>query len=283
MSIFRTAGVGLLVIAFAEGGLSAAPVLSPDQAQVLEAARQFALGYGDRLPNFICTQITSRNSIGQKISVTVDSRGRAPTIFQQPPVLGGSDRIVERLTYFNQVENYEVVSIDGKPAPGADHLQLTGAISAGEFGTALRDIFDRASGTKFDWHGTANLHGRSAYVYAFSVPRETGIEVRDAKRDADVLVGYAGFVFVDPDTQEVLRMTSTLDLPRGLSITDAERSVDYEPVIIADKKYTLPVRSEVILENEDFRYVNRIEFKDYRKFGAESTIHYDDPAPSSTL
>ena len=57
MSIFRTAGVGLLVIAFAEGGLSAAPVLSPDQAQVLEAARQFALGYGDRLPNFICTQI----------------------------------------------------------------------------------------------------------------------------------------------------------------------------------------------------------------------------------
>ena len=114
------------------------------------------------------------------------------------------------------------------------------------------------------------------------MPRETGIEVRDAKRDADVLVGYAGFVFVDPDTQEVLRMTSTLDLPRGLSITDAERSVDYEPVIIADKKYTLPVRSEVILENEDFRYVNRIEFKDYRKFGAESTIHYDDPAPSGT-
>jgi hypothetical protein len=276
MSWMRAAGVGLIVVACAGAGMCAAVELTPDQAQVLAAARTFALGYTDKLPNFICSQITTRASFNEKLPANIVGHGNAGPRFQQPINMGEGDRIVERLTYFNQEEKYEVVSIDGKPAPKADHLQLTGAISVGEFGTALRDIFRTSTGTEFDWHGVASIRGRHVYVYDFKVPKDSGIEVRDQIRNADLAVGYSGLVYVDAATGEVLRMTSSLDLPTGLSIVAAERSVDYEPVTIADKKYTLPVRSEVMLENDDSRYVNKIEFKDYRKFGAESIIHYGD-------
>jgi len=275
MSLLRVARIGALAIAFAQGVFGASPSLPSDQAQVLQIAREYALGYAEKLPDFICLQITSRDNFSQKLTPSVQSQGRSPVPLPLSESSGKGDRIVERLTYFNGTEKYEVISIDGNPAPpGTDHLKLVGAISAGEFGTALRDIFDSRSGTEFNWHGIRRIRGHRAYAYEFRVPKEAGIELRDVSRGADVEVGYKGLVFVDAETRQVVRMTSTLDLPSGLSITAAERSVDYEWVTIADKKYTLPVRSEVMLQNDDSRYVNRIEFKGYRKFGTESTIHY---------
>jgi hypothetical protein len=139
----------------------------------------------------------------------------------------------------------------------------------------LSDIFAPSSGTAFAWHGIETIRGHRAYVYDFRVPKEAGIEVRDASKNTDINVGYLGLVFVDAETRQVLRMTSDLDLPLHLSITVAKRSVDYDQVSIADKIYTLPVRSEVVLQNDDWRYENKIEFKDYRKFGSESRIRYD--------
>ena len=191
--------------------------------------------------------------------------------------MGSIDRIVERLTYFDQEEHYEMVSINGRPAPGVEHLQLTGATSVGEFGSALREIFSPATGTEFKWVRIMSIRGRRVYVFKFKVPKETGIEIRDVERNADVTVGYDGFVFIDAQIGTVLRVTSSLHLPPGLSIKTADRSVEYAPVTIADKTYTLPVHSEVIMQNENTRYVNEIEFTNYHKFGTESILHYDEP------
>lgn len=282
MGYFRAAGMGLLAVTLAPAGFGASTELSPDQAQVLDAARGYALGYAEKLPNFICTQITTRTSMSEQFTPTIQSRGRNPASIPLPIPTEGNDRIVEQLTFFNQQENYQVVSINGRPAPGVDHLQLNGAISVGEFGSALRDVFSPSSGAQFGWHGIENLRGHHAYSFDFRVPKENGIEIRDEGTGADVLVGYAGLIFVDPDTRQVMRMTSSLELPPRLSITAANRSIDYGFVTIADKQYTLPVHSEVTLQNSQLRYTNKIEFKDYRKFGAESTIHYgDETTPQS--
>jgi hypothetical protein len=130
-SYLRAACIGYLATAGVVAGLSAPSALTADQAQVLEAAREYALGYTDKLPNFICLQSTSRLSFSQKLPANIQSRSGAPAVLPQLGDSGSNDRIVERLTYFNRTENYEVVSIDGKPSPQADHMQLHGVFSTG--------------------------------------------------------------------------------------------------------------------------------------------------------
>ena len=284
MNLYRAVALALVAIAPAPSLFGSSSTPPPDQQQVLEAARQYALGYIDKLPNFICSQITTRSQYSQQMpaATAIQSRRGVPSVISPAIPSDTGDRIVERLTYFNQNEKYTVETINGRPAPNADHMHMSGAISIGEFGTALRDVFAPSSNTEFTWHETARVHGHRVYVYQFQVPKESGIEIRDSIKDKDVVAGYSGLVYVDASTNEVLRMTSDINLPPGLSITAGNRNVDYQPVTIAGKTYTLPVRSEVTLQNGDARYVNSIEFKDYRKFGAESTIHYDDPPVTST-
>jgi hypothetical protein len=106
------------------------------------------------------------------------------------------------------------------------------------------------------------------------VPQERGATVIHRDPDQQVVVPYSGRVFVDPQTFSVLRITSTLDLPAAFPITHADRMLEYKPIMIANKEYLLPSHSEVHMQDSARWYVNEVDFKDYHKFAAESTIHY---------
>jgi len=185
-----------------------------------------------------------------------------------------NDVIEERLTYIGKREEYEVLKMNGKPAKGVDHLQLQGAFTAGEFGSALQDIFDPNSHTSFSWDRIEHIHGQKVYAYAFRVPQEHGANVIHRDPDRQAVVPYSGHIFVDPQTFSVLRITSTLDLPAGFPIVHADRMIEYKPIMIANKEYLLPSHSEVHIQDSARSYVNEVDFKDYHKFVAESTIHY---------
>ena len=185
-----------------------------------------------------------------------------------------NDVIEERLTFIGKHEEYEGLQINGKPAKGVDHRQLQGAFTAGEFGSALHDIFDANSHTSFTWDRIEHIHGRKVYVYAFRVPQEHGAIVIHRDPDRQAVVPYSGRVFVDPQTFSVLRITSTLDLPAGFPVVHADRMIEYKPITIANEEYLLPSHSEVHMQDVARLYVNEVDFKDYHKFVAESTIHY---------
>lgn len=264
----------LLFFAMRTLGVSAdKPAVSPDRAKVLDSATSLALDYTQRLPDFICTQITHRD-----VSAVSGASGGITGI-DIAPVLStataSSSVIEERLTFFDGKENYEVITIDGHKATRAKHLENEGAISAGEFGTALRDIFDPQSHTVFTWGRMEKLHGRQVYVFVFHVPKERGALVTHRNPDQQIIVPYAGQIFVDSDTSEVMRITSRLDLPPRFPIQMAERRVDYKQTRIAGKSYNLPSHSEVRMQDSLNLYVNRIDFKDYHKFVVDSTIHFD--------
>lgn len=253
--------------------------LSPDQERVLESARAAALQYTQRLPDFICTQTTQREYSSLSNPFTGLTGVSASTAASQmspvtPGGAGANSLIEEKLTFFNQKESYEVTSIDGKKVSGIDHMLFQGAISAGEFGSALNQIFDPQSHAVFTWHRTENIHGRRAYVFDFHVPPEGGITVIHRDSGQRIIVPYAGQVSVDADTLAVLRITSKLDLPAGFPIQMGETTVDYRSVRIAEQSYNLPYRSEVRMKDTFHLFVNRIEFRDYQKFTVESTIHY---------
>src|SRR5207245_3410040 len=105
------------------------PVIPPpsaaEQKRVLAAATEYALNYTKKLPDFICSQVTRRY---------VDPTGKE--------VWRPQDTILERLSYFEQHEDYKVVMVNDRPTDIA-HEKLGGsATSSGEFGSIMKEVFD---------------------------------------------------------------------------------------------------------------------------------------------
>jgi hypothetical protein len=274
---------GLLPLLLAATGLRAdgKDQLSPDQAKFLELARQSAVAYTQRLPDFICTQITHREIALLDVSETSppDTVLRSTGSSWSRQATETNDEIVERLTFFDQKEKYEVIKVDGEKAVGVDHLQFQGAITIGEFGTDLRRVFAPESKTIFTWDRAAEFHGRPINILRYSVPRENGTVVVERETRQKVVVPYNGQVFIDPKTLEVLRITARLEMPPGFPVRGGERMMEYKPITIAGKEYNLPFHAEIRMRDAKHAYVNRIDFIDYHKFVAQSTIHYGEESP----
>lgn len=275
-SLCLTAALSV-ALAAAPGALAATTHLSSDQARVLADARAYALEYAQKLPDFICTQVTHRNTSSLRSSEVGVTGSGLPA--QGQDNAASSSNVEERLTYFAQQEHYDVIAIDGKKVPGARHLEMPGAVSSGEFGSAMREIFDPATQTAFTFDRMTSLRGKPVYVIAFEVPSNHGALVYDAILGQQILASYSGRVFVDPDTKRVLRIDTHLNLPPEFPIELIERTVDYKPVSIAGNYYYLPFHAEVVMQERGVSYVNDIDFKAYQKFTVESTIHFDNGEP----
>ena len=242
--------------------------LTAEQDQVLQGLRASSLQYVQQIPNFICTQTTHREQSGlDRFGVVIPGE-----------VALTSDVIEENLTYFDHKESYEVISVNRARAQGLKHSQMMGAISTGEFGTLLQSIFLPASHTDFTWDKVANLHGRQAYVFAFHVPKEAGMHVAHRAPDQDLIAAYSGLVFADPATMKVMRVTQNVDLPRGFTIREIRRALDYSPAEIDGQTYNLPLHSSLEMKDRNFLYTNQIDFKGYHKFTVKSIIHLDPSA-----
>jgi hypothetical protein len=255
--------------------LAASPPLSPDQDKILEAIRASALQYTQKLPDFMCTQITHRqvSSLGNSASNLTGVSGRGGGILGMAgSAPNRSDVIEERLTFIDQKEDYTVIAVNGHKVAGFDHWQFQGVISAGAFGTDLHNIFDPRSGTVFTWERPGALHGHRVYRYSFHVPAQHGAIVVDRNSSRQALAAYAGRVLVDATILEVLLIDYRIDPPLGSLIRDSAISIEYRPVAIAGRSYMLPFRSEVRMQDQSSQYVNSIDFRSYHKFAVESNL-----------
>lgn len=236
--------------------------LSAEEAKLLESVRSAALEYSQRLPNFICTQVTHR-------LVTPTGGWNA---------LESKDDIEERVSFVDGKEDYEVVKLNGEKVRGKTHMQFQGAISTGEFGTTLHAIFDPQSRTKFSWDRGESPGGKGVDVFRFEVPKESGITVTDKKSGMKTVVPYSGEIFINIDTLEVLRIDTALKLPLTFPIFVGTSTVEYKPVTIAGRSYNLPYRSETHMQSRSNLFDNIIDFEDYHKFGSASVVYYSAPA-----
>lgn len=284
MNSFCKGAAVLFALAAGHSGLAATAPLSSEQETVLAAAKAYALEYTQKLPNFTCTQITHR-----EVSSDTKQVQSSLTNFSHPDVIGSGDSvdsIEEKLTYFKQEEHYDVIAVNGQKSPGVNHMNLPGAISTGEFGTALLAIFDPRSHATFEGNRMAKLRGRRTFVFAYEVPKETGSRIFDQASGKEVITAYNGLVFVDAETREIMRITVHCEIPPGFPISLSERLVEYKPTSIAGRNYNLPFHAELRMKDGGWTFVNEIEFKAYQKFAAESTILYDGLAiqtPSEAL
>jgi hypothetical protein len=217
-----------------------------------------ALGYTKRLPDFICLQVTHRY---------IDPSGLE--MFQK------SDTIATRLSYFEQREDYKLISVNGTLSQ-ADYSKLGGATSTGEFGTMLRQIFEPETQTEFWWERWAKLRGKIAYVFGYRVRQQRSQWHITWQRQMDIVTGYHGLIYVDKEVPTVLRVTlEAEEMPPSFPIQEARSMLDYDYQTIADKEFLLPLRAEMRMREGRFLIKNLTEFRSYRKFGTESTITFD--------
>ncbi|MBI4908833.1 MAG: hypothetical protein HY820_34750 [Acidobacteria bacterium] len=241
------------------------PVVIPpppqaEQQRVLEEVRKYAMGYSRRLPDFICMQVTRRYA---------DPSGLE--------MWHPQDTINEKLTYFEQKEKYEVVSINGR-FTDISHDRLGGASSSGEFGSMMKEIFDPESETKFEWQRWGTLKGRRQHVFAYNVSQARSKWTIDYRKSMRIIPAYRGLIYADADYLTVTRITlEAINIPPDFPVQQATEMLDYEFTKIGETEHVLPLRAEVRMREGRHLTKNVVEFRLYRKFGAEATIKFDVP------
>ncbi|HUE22807.1 MAG TPA: hypothetical protein VMQ86_14070 [Bryobacteraceae bacterium] len=241
------------------------PPSSEEQAKLLDEVRDYAVNYTKRLPDFICLEQTRRY---------VDTTGRESWRMQ--------DIITARLSYFNQKEDYKLVSRNDKVITDVAYASVGGALSMGDFGTGMRDIFDPRSHAGFAWERWAKLRGRRTHVFSYRIPLEFSqytIEYQGESKDdvRRITVGYHGSVFVDKEYNTIVRITQEADnIPPTFPVQEAKETLDYDFTKIGDSEFFLPLIATVRMHSGREWSKNEKEFRLYRKFSADSLIKFDD-------
>ena len=241
------------------------PPSKEEQERILAEARRYALEYTERLPDFLCLQITRRY---------IDPSGLEMDWLQY-------DEVKSRVSYVEGHENYELVSVNNQVTEKSFE-ELGGATSTGEFGSLLKELFEPRTAAQFSWARHSLLRGRPVYVFAFQVPRArskwrlTFTATREAPAD-QIVTAYSGLVYVDKETERTLRIKmDAVDVPSTFPIQQAGTRLDYDYIEIGDQPHLLPLKAEVRMRAGRELSRNDVEFRLYRKFTADATISFDE-------
>ena len=234
------------------------PPSSADQAKILEQVREYGLDYSKQLPNFICTQVTRR---------FVDPSGLEFWQLQ--------DVITAKLSYFEQKEDYKIVFVNNRAVPMATSMErLGGTVTTGEFGSIMRALFDPKTKVHFEWLRWATLRGRRTHVFTFSVAQESAVW-RIASEDRAVFPAVKGLLYVDRDTNAIMRITQEPEaLPFDFPVQGVVQTLDYDYQSIAGNEYLVPLKSVTRSRMGKALIKNEVEFRNYNRFGAEATITF---------
>jgi hypothetical protein len=231
-----------------------------EQNRIITEAREYALNYTKTLPDFICLQVTRRS---------FDPNGSDN--------YRNYDTVMTKVSYFEQHEKYELLTVNNRYMT-ASYESLGGTLSSGEFGSMLREIFEPKTDAEFHWLRWATLRGRRMHVYTYVVDQaHSQWSIEDRTVHARISPGYSGLVYVDRDTHAVMRVTLKAEgIPATFPIQEADDRLDYDLTEINGRHFILPMMAQVHLRAGRVNQRNDIEFRNYRKFSADTTLKFED-------
>ncbi|MCS6884834.1 MAG: hypothetical protein RMM17_00120 [Acidobacteriota bacterium] len=233
--------------------------LQDDELPLIERAKRYIFSYLEDAPDFTVRQTIRRYELGP-----------AGKWVQR-------DTIELEVTYeSNRGEKYKIISLNGRPAVGATTLDsLGGASSTGEFVTAALAIFAPRSRALFRKGPRDQINGVATVIYDFKIKREHSANlITETRSGRSTVAGYSGSLWIDEDGH-ILRLEQAVDdVPADFPLNVAELAIDYDWVQIADKRYLLPKRAEVIIGSDKDRHYSRnvVHFDSYRKFSSDIKI-----------
>lgn len=234
-------------------------LLSAEETQIIEKAREVALEYTAHLPNFICTETIRRSELS----------GRSQT---WKPL----DTIAVDVAFSDRGERYKVLTINGKPTTKS-LKDIRGTKSDSEFGTILKWIFEPEAQTKFQSEHPTELRGRPTLVFSYRIEQgDSKFHVNFGRRFR-MRVGYGGLVYVDRDTNRVLKITGVMTgIPANWPITAVAEELDYGFAEISGQQFFLPLHAQLNVTMQDGTQTrNEMEFGNYRKFSSEATLQFE--------
>jgi hypothetical protein len=250
--------------------VQAPPPDSMEQAEVIASMREYALNYTEKLPNFLCAQVTRRHFDPK------DPRYRSQ-----------GDLIQEQISFYDHKENYKVQMHNGISVHNVSHEQLGGVTSSGEWGSMLHNIFARENDARFDWDHWGTLRSKPMYVFAYRIEKDHGYSMEDLEVHRSYTSAYTGLVYADKGTREIQRITlKTVEIPADFTIKDVALTLDYKPTDISGHVYTLPFHYELDSLGIHGKSNNEADFKMYQVYGADTTITFGDdtgPPPEDQL
>ena len=240
------------------------PPSSEEQAKLLAEVKEYGINYTNTLPDFICLEQTRRY---------VDTTGKDSW--------RAADVITARLSYYNKKEDYKLVSMNDKVMNDAAYTSVGGALSMGDFGTTMREIFEPQSNTHFEWERWTTLRKRLTHVFAYRVALEYSrysIHYGEDEKDpgSTIIVGYRGSIFVDDELHTVVRIVQEAEnIPPSFPVQQVKSTLDYDFTKIGDREFLLPLVNDVRMHSSRLWTKNVKEFRLYRKFSADAVIKFD--------
>lgn len=240
--------------------LPGSPTLE-DLRRTLAETRKLALNYTQTLPDFICNQTVRRY---------LDAKGS--NSWRE------TDTLTVKLSYYQQKEEYQLLLVNGRPSTKT-YESAGGAVSKGEFGSMLLEIFDLETAAAFRWDHWTTLRKRRAIVFSYRIAAAKShykLMYDGHGERLTVVAGQHGLVYVDPETNMVLRLTRVADsLPASFPIGRASALLDYDFTDVSGRSFLLPLRAEIRMQEGSAQYRNVVEFRGYRKFSGESSISFE--------
>ncbi len=229
----------------------------PAGDEKIEKARQMADEYLNSLPNYIANQLTTRYE-----SETAKVQWRA------------RDTISCEVIYLEGKESYRNMAVNNKPT-NKTFAEIGGAWSMGEFATVLGDLFSPMTAAAFKVSGVDTISNRPTLVYDFNVDKQHS-HWQVSMETQSIDPAYRGTVWIDRETFHVLRIEmQARNLPSDFLLDKVEMVTEYDFVRLSGSEpYLLPIHAENLACQRGTSYCSRntIDFRNYRKFGAESTI-----------
>jgi hypothetical protein len=231
-----------------------------DEDPIIAQAREEAFSFSETLPNYVVKQYTTRYA-------TPAARG-GRTSWQ------AIDTVTADVISEDGKESYKNVLVNGRPPKEA--VEKTGAWSTGEFSSMLQDILSPATSADFRNKRSTTIVNRPAFRYDFTVDQPNSHW--NVHSDAEAYSpGYSGAIWIDKTSSRVLRIEISAEkIPPAFPLDTVESAIDYDFVLIGDAKYLLPVHSEALSCRRGTGDCTRnvIDFRNYKKFGAETNITF---------
>jgi len=229
--------------------------------EFIDQAREAAFSFTETLPNYVVKQYTTR------YATTVARGGK--TSWQ------ALDTVTADVIEEDGTEKYKNILVNGKP-PRED-VEKTGSWSRGEFSSLLLDVLSPLTNADFHGKRSTTIVNRAAFRYDFSVEQPNSHWHVESESQS-YLPAYTGAIWIDKENYRVLRIElEAQSMPRGFPLDQVESAVDYDYVFIGDAKYLLPVHSEALSCGRGTTGCTRnvIEFRNYKKFTADTSITFD--------
>jgi hypothetical protein len=232
-------------------------------AELLQRTRNVTLAAANAMPDFVVKQIIRRSV----------AYGNTANWIPQ-------DNLTIAVGYRANVgEEYKILTVNGMPAgpdvqASRDYSKYApkGASSSGvEYISALADVFKPESKTEFRMVDTDVVQTRRTVVYEYVIKREfSQLTLGLADTGARAVVGSRGRLWMVRFEQ------IATEIPADFPITAASSLIDYDWVMINERKYLLPTHSEILLTTVNPKFVlqsrNDVRFRGYQKFGAELKV-----------